>query len=586
MGWKPFLLMVFLAGWPALLNGQAFIFSDTPTYIKGAAMGIEKATGIHSPWLDGRATSAETAAGATALTDFESSPEKKGALAGRSVYYGAFLLLSSMVGTLWVAVLVQSALALLVIGLAATVVGIRLPPCPLVTIVLFVVLLGGTSLPFFISMLMPDLLAALAILAIATLMLGATQRLWQRGFLVATIALAALSHSSVILIGGLLLATIFVLEALFGLSSIRQLLRSTAWVAAALAVGVAGEVAFGAVMVKTVGEAPIRPPFLTARLLADGPGTRWVHERCQRSTYAVCKFASIAGKGTSDQFIWATDPSIGAFTLTDKATRQALGREQWRFAADVLVAYPGDVLRSTLDNLFIQFTSIGLEEFNYPDQDDRFWAKIPPTFLKPLENSLAAEGRFPIEPFEVLQGAVLSTSIAFLAYWLTRESIDEAGRRLRRLCLWVGLGVLFNALICGALSTPHERYQTRVIWLVVMLSVFAASARFPRRAGRHPTSAAGAREKTDDHECPSRRSNAVEPQLCQDLQQCRFRLPGLATLLYAPPHTPRPAVPGLCDAAESQATCVRGHRDHVLCRDQAHQDFPLISCSSSSAART
>ncbi len=295
---------------------------------------------------------------------------------------------------------VQSALALLVIGVAANVAGIRLPPSPWATIVVVVVLPGGTSLPFFASMLMPDLLAGLAILSIATLMLGATPRLWQRGVLAGTIAFAALSHSSVILIGGLLFATILVLEGLLGHSSIRQLLRSAAWVAAALAVGVAGEAAFGIVMVKTIGEPPIRPPFLTARLLADGPGARWVHEHCHNSTLAVCKFASIAGKGTADQFLWDTDPSIGAFTVADKETRQALGREQLRFAVDVIMAYPGDVFRSTFDNVLIQLTSIGLKEFNYQQlQMNGFRAKVPPPFLEALENSLAAEERYPIEPF-------------------------------------------------------------------------------------------------------------------------------------------------------------------------------------------
>ena len=478
--WKLFLLLVFLATWPALLNGQAFIFADTTAYIKGAAMGVEKATGFHSPWLDRRDTSAETASSAAALADFESSPERKGALAGRSVYYGAFLLLSSMVGSLWVAVLLQGALALLVIGIAANVVGIGLPPSRSANVALVVLLLGGTSLSFYVSMLMPDLLAALAVLSIATLMLGTTPRLWQSGVLAGTIAFAALSHSSVILIGGLLVATIFVLAGLLGHSSIGQLLRSAAWVVAALAVGVAGEVAFSVVMVKTVGEPPIRPPFLTARLLADGPGTRWVHEHCQTSTYAVCKFASIAGKGTSDEFLWEKDPSIGAFTVADKATRQALGREQWRFATDVTMAYPGDVFRSTFNNLFIQVTSLGLEGFNYdPPNYIDLRAKMPPAFLKALDNSLAAEGRFPVGAFEVLQWAVLSVSVAYLAYWLTHQSIDGASRRLRRLCLWVGLGVLFNALICGAMSTPHDRYQTRVVWLVVMLSVFAANVRWP-----------------------------------------------------------------------------------------------------------
>jgi hypothetical protein len=39
-----------------------------------------------------------------------------------------------------------------------------------------------------------------------------------------------------------------------------------------------------------------------------------------------------------------------------------------------------------------------------------------------------------------------------------------------------------NALICGALSNPHDRYQSRLIWLPVLtLSLLGAERRFSLR---------------------------------------------------------------------------------------------------------
>ena len=113
--WRRWLAPVLVAValcWPALLNGQAFLFSDTPAYVKGAAAGFEKFLHLSSPWLVATPTDAGAdirvgpapALGspqAPPAADFESSPGKKGVLAGRSVYYGAFVLAAYDLAGLW-----------------------------------------------------------------------------------------------------------------------------------------------------------------------------------------------------------------------------------------------------------------------------------------------------------------------------------------------------------------------------------------------------------------------------------------------------------------------------------------------------
>jgi hypothetical protein len=47
---------------------------------------------------------------------------------------------------------------------------------------------------------------------------------------------------------------------------------------------------------------------------------------------------------------------------------------------------------------------------------------------------------------------------------------------------FVTMALFGNALICGALSNPHDRYQSRLIWMPVLaLSLLGTEGRFSLR---------------------------------------------------------------------------------------------------------
>ena len=41
------------------------------------------------------------------------------------------------------------------------------------------------------------------------------------------------------------------------------------------------------------------------------------------------------------------------------------------------------------------------------------------------------------------------------------------------LTAFILIALVGNAFICGALSNPHERYQSRVVWLAVLCVILA-----------------------------------------------------------------------------------------------------------------
>ena len=57
-------------------------------------------------------------------------------------------------------------------------------------------------------------------------------------------------------------------------------------------------------------------------------------------------------------------------------------------------------------------------------------------------------------------------------------------RPLAGLALFVLVALLGNAFICGALSNPHHRYQSRLIWLAPLVVLLAVGEYFADRRGR------------------------------------------------------------------------------------------------------
>jgi hypothetical protein len=46
------------------------------------------------------------------------------------------------------------------------------------------------------------------------------------------------------------------------------------------------------------------------------------------------------------------------------------------------------------------------------------------------------------------------------------------------------LALLGNAFICGALSNPHDRYQSRLVWLATLIIAMAAVSGWQLRASK------------------------------------------------------------------------------------------------------
>jgi hypothetical protein len=253
--------------------------------------------------------------------------------------------------------------------------------------------------------------------------------------------------------------------------------RSIPWIgatgiAAALVVAFAGEALFGCGVTKLVGAPPLRPPFLMARTIADGPGYRYLLANCPQSGFTVCQFLDRLPRDTSEDFLWNTDPEKGVFAVADPVTRRKLAAEQFRFVRATLAFDPMGVLAAALRDVWLQLRQFDFDEFNYnADQRNFLSTHIPEPYLVRMKNTRAWREAIPARALSLTTEIAVVLSIIYLAMALVRAKISGRDRRSMLLVAAVIAGVITNAAVCGAMSRPLDRYQARVIWLLPLAAL-------------------------------------------------------------------------------------------------------------------
>jgi hypothetical protein len=447
--------------WPALYNGQPIFFPDTTAYIRGADAAIAKITGHQSIW------SPPPVSAAGDIVSL-SNPKDKFVIAGRSIYYGALVYAGDLLDRFWPTILMQAAAVALAVGLTLYLT-IGFSWLALAMIVSGLALV--TPMAFFASFLMPDVFAGVAILGAANLAVLADRM--SRTTMLAWISLicaAALFHTSHLL----LMVAIFSLCVLCkAILKIEISWKGVAGLAFCIAFAFAGEAAFNIAVKKSLGAEPVRPPYLMARLIADGPGADYLKANCPQANFTVCRFVDRLPLSSAENFLWNSDPNQGGvFATSDPDTRRLLVAEQNYFILATVKYDPLGVIGSVLRNGISQIAVIGLTEFNYQEINLSFYrSHVPQNYLTIMQETKAWNDQMPVGPASKLVVASTVLSIVFIAWLLIQN--HRAVERDRRFETFAGMiiaGVLLNAFICGALSGPTERYQTRVIWLAPFLA--------------------------------------------------------------------------------------------------------------------
>jgi hypothetical protein len=440
----PPLCVLFLM-WPAFWNSYPIVFADTGTY-------LSQAMHHYLGW-------------------------------DRPVFYSVFILPLHLGLTTWPVVLVQAAITVLVLDLARRAFGLAGPWL----LVLTAFLSSTTWLPWTVSELMPDLFTPLLILLLSLLVFAPHRfRRWERVGMIGLAAfMIATQQSSVPL------ACAFLFVATPSRLIAAQVAHS--WqdpgvhAATLLAPLLAPVLAMAAmILVNTVGYgrvslSPYGNVFLLARVIYDGPGMDVLRRECPESGWKLCPWLD-RFPATSDEFLWNKSSPImlaGGHKAVS-ADADAIIRAAVTEEPDRLLAAAWD---NTIEQLLRFASGDGLETW---DAQVGSWIEtdFPERERARFHSARQQLGTLSVPP--VLGATHQGIALTGIAVALVLLPIAWRQRHLAFWFLAVSLLILpLGAAITGGLSTPHDRYQSRIVWLpacIAFLSIPALIAGSRRRS--------------------------------------------------------------------------------------------------------
>ena len=460
VGWT--LLMLTLLLWPLLVFGRPAYFPDSLSYYKGGQAAIAF---VHS-----KVSPPSAGAGAGKPQSRELPREVQEARGARSIAYSILTFIFAAPGvTLAGLALLQAALLATILSLTWPILGFtsRVQATAFSAVIAF-----GTPAAWYACFAMPDILAGVAILALALLVgahrrMAASAKIWCG--LVAALSLA--SHPSHLAIGLILAGLAFGAAAWAWLRTrSAAVFRGSIYCASAVLLGVLIVLGSGYIGFHEVSLAPKRYPLTLARSIEDGPA-RWYLERsCTVKHYEICKIYNNRIPARSFDLLW------GPQGLSRIGTPQQIERirlEEPEILLAAARAYPSQQAAAAVGGTVTQILQFGLGEASFANRIVH-----------------ASNGE--------LQFEAVGEPHAWIRRWLDRASLSLVvlsvliliGRLRRRsenlpVISAILIGLAANAAVCAIFSASAARYQARVIWLLPICA------------------AASLRRRRDDQEAPS-----------------------------------------------------------------------------------
>ncbi|MGA9673550.1 MAG: hypothetical protein WBQ94_30445 [Terracidiphilus sp.] len=425
---------LFLA-WPAFYNGFPLLYPDSMTYLD-----------------DGR-----TVARAIFLHQFSAY------YGMRSFFYSLGILPFHWNISPWPVVGLQCVLVAWALWLVMRSLDPRHTVTRYLTVVLLLSTLTGVS--WYSAFIMPDILGPLAYLLIYLLVFfRKTLTRVEQWALFALAVWGITAHSShLLLAGGLWL--LLVVFAAFERRLFFSRLKALGVVAGILAVAIAAQMALNGYLYGKPSLNGERPPYLMARIIADGPGRTYLQQHCSQVKWAVCNHLSQLTED-ADNFLWGPD---GGYASASDDDRELMGKQEMPFVVAAIRAYPRDELSKAEDNFWNQLMAFGIYGFDpSPWLLDQFNMALPSARASYVD-SRQARDLLPLDLTTSIQSAAVSVSLGVIAasipFLWRRPSPQLAGLTVVVLSI-----VVANAFVTGVLSTVDDRYGCRVIWLIPLLA--------------------------------------------------------------------------------------------------------------------
>jgi hypothetical protein len=374
----------------------------------------------------------------------------------RSTVFGLYLNILAR-PDFWPVIVLQAALTVWVLALLLRALGFGGRPFVLLGFV--AALCGLTTLPWLTSILLTDIFAGLAVLAVHLLIFSADAlRRWEKNALLALVAFAAATHSATFAVILGLIAAAALAWWWFRLGAVGGILRS----AVALALGAVLLLGANYAVAGKLAWTPGGLALSFGRMLQDGIVNRYLADHCREERLKLCAHRNEL-PSDADVFFWS-----GKGSVFNKLGRFAgLGDEMSKIVLGSLQDYPGLQLEMALAATAHQLTRVATGEGVVDSIWHTYWAidKFAPASSAAMHAARQQHGEIGLAAINRIHQPV-----AFAAMLLLLATVVLGRRRDR----YAGFGLLAatttaalfaNAFVCGVLSNPHDRYGARLVWL-------------------------------------------------------------------------------------------------------------------------
>ncbi len=394
----------------------------------------------------------------------------------RSTVYGIYLYLGRS-SFFWLNLACQALLTVWILHLTLRVLGMAQP---LRLLAIAVVLTLATALPWLASMLLTDIFAGLAVLALFVLVVhnGKLSTIEKVSLFLYT-SFAAATHT----------ATFGVL---FGLCCTGWMLKP--WLRRRLPISglVQGSLTLivGAIMLLAANYAlsgrlawtPGGAGVSFGRMMQDGIVARYLNDHCDNIKLKLCPYRNQL-PATADEFLWGADSIFNTLGRFD-----GMNDEMEFIATEALAAYPLWQTEAAVEATAEQLVSVDTGEgtSGWIPHTYGIIERYLPEQVKAMRAARQQHWSIKFATINwvhvpvALVSMLLLAAIALAALW--RRRLDD----VELLAVTVCVALLGNAFICGVISGPHDRYGARIVWIATF-AVLVAAARFlaDRRGSPH-----------------------------------------------------------------------------------------------------
>jgi hypothetical protein len=434
---------------PAILNGFPFIFTDTLSYITS---------------------------GINLVSPFD-----------RPIFYGLLVRVINAFINLWGVVIFQAGLIAFLLQQLSS---ILFPRLAIAYLYLWLILTAFlTSVTWFAGQISPDIFTAILFLAIIILALT-----YQNASIVKITSLSVLMTISVCVhSSNLLIGLIFSSSIIFWF--IFQKVSWRVWIKFLVPVFISFLIAVSLIIASNIRSNygatlnPVGKVFMLARILEDGPGLKYLRERCKLIELKTCASLPILEQArlielqdpeskspelrnlVASSFLWGGGLVVsgGVFSVNEEAGSIIQGS---------IRTYPIEEFWALVRNMGNQFITFEVgEQFNSTlkmgainELIETYFSELYSSYLNSMQSlgELVFIVQF-LNPiyFCVVIFSVISIPCIYLFFWRRNIPLEKISLTIFSLFIFLSA----NALISGGLSGVFDRYQSRVIWLLPTISI-------------------------------------------------------------------------------------------------------------------